>query len=100
MPCGLIISELVSNSLKYAFPQDMNGEIFVSLKFLDGKYEMIIQDNGIGMSEDIDFNNLETLGLLLVSSLIEQLDGEMTINRKQGTEYRIRFEEIKYKSRI
>ena len=100
VPCGLIISELVSNSLKYAFPQDMNGEIFVSLKFVDGKYEMIIQDNGIGMSKDIDFNNLETLGLLLVSSLIEQLDGEMTINRKKGTEYRIRFEEIKYKSRI
>ncbi len=100
VPCGLIISELVSNSLKYAFPSEINGEIFISLKFVDGKYEMIIQDNGIGMSEDIDFNNLETLGLLLVNSLIEQLNGEMTINRKQGTEYRIRFEEIKYKSRI
>ena len=100
VPCGLIISEVVSNSLKYAFPKGMNGEIFVSLKFVDGKYEMIIRDNGIGMSEDIDFNNLETLGLLLVNSLTEQLDGEMTINRKQGTEYRIRFEEIKYKNRM
>ena len=100
VPCGLIISELVSNSLKYAFPNEINGEIFISLKFVDGKYEMIIRDNGIGMSEDIDFNNLETLGLLLVNSLIEQLDGEMVLNRKQGTEYWIRFEEIKYKNRM
>jgi two-component sensor histidine kinase len=100
VPCGLIISELVSNSLKYAFPPGMNGEIFVSLKFVDNKYELIIRDNGVGMSEEIDFNNLETLGLLLVNNLTEQIDGEMAINRKQGTEFMIRFEEIKYKNRM
>ena len=100
VPCGLIISELVSNCLKYAFPPGMNGEIFISLKFVDNKYELIIGDNGVGMSEKIDFNNLETLGLLLVNNLTEQLDGEMTVNRKQGTEFRIRFEEIKYKNRM
>jgi PAS domain S-box-containing protein len=100
VPCGLIISELVSNSLKYAFPNEMNGEIFVSLKFVDNKYEMIIRDNGIGMSDEVDFKNLETLGLLLVNSLTEQIDGEMTINTNQGTEFRIRFEEIKYKKRM
>jgi PAS domain S-box-containing protein len=100
VPCGLIISELVSNSLKYAFPAGMNGKIFVSLKFMNNKYELIIRDNGIGMSDDIDFNNLETLGLLLVNNLTEQLDGEMTINRKQGTEFGIRFKEIKYKNRM
>jgi two-component system, sensor histidine kinase PdtaS len=100
VPCGLIISELVSNSLKYAFPNGMNGEIFVSLKFVDNKYEMIIRDNGVGMSDEIDFNNLETLGLLLVNSLTEQIDGEMTINRIEGTEFMIRFDEIKYKNRM
>ena len=88
VPCGLIISELVSNSLKYAFPPGMNGEIFISLKFVDNKYELIIRDNGVGLSDDIDFNNLETLGLLLVNNLTDQIDGEMTINRKQETEFR------------
>jgi two-component sensor histidine kinase len=67
---------------------------------MNNKYELIIRDNGIGMSDDIDFNNLETLGLLLVNNLTEQLDGEMTINRKQGTEFGIRFKEIKYKNRM
>ena len=100
VPCGLIISELVSNCLKYAFPPGMTGEIFISLKFIDDKYELIIRDNGIGLSENIDFNNLETLGLLLVNNLTEQIDGEMTINRKHGTGFRIRFEEIKYKNRM
>ena len=78
----------------------MNGEIFVSLKFVNNKYELIIRDNGLGMSDDIDFNNLQTLGLLLVSNLTEQLDGEMTINRKKGTEFGIIFKEIKYKNRM
>ena len=100
VPCGLIISELVSNSLKYAFPSGMSGEIFVSLKCVKNIYELIIRDNGIGMSDDIDFDNLETLGLLLVNNLTEQLDGDMTINRKQGTTFEIRFKEIKYKNRM
>ena len=100
VPCGLIISELVSNSLKYAFPTGMNGEILVSLKFVDNKYELIISDNGIGIPAEIDLNKLDTLGLLLVTTLTEQIDGEITINRNHGTEFIIRFEEIKYKNRI
>ena len=62
----------------------MDGEIFVSLKFVANKYELIIRDNGVGMSEKIDFNNLDTRGLLLVNNLTEQIDGEMTINREQS----------------
>ena len=100
VPCGLIISELVSNSLKYAFLPETEGEILISLKFIDDKYELIIRDNGIGMPVDIDFNKLETLGLLLVNTLTEQLDGEITIIRDHGTEFIIRFKEQKYKSRI
>ena len=100
VPCGLIISELVSNSLKYAFPNRMSGEILVSLKCIDNKYQLIIKDNGVGMPAEIDLNNLDTLGLLLVSNLTEQLDGEITINRENGTEFIIRFKEIKYKKRI
>jgi PAS domain S-box-containing protein len=100
IPCGLIISELVSNSLKYAFPNDKKGEISVSLKTVDDKYELIIRDNGIGLPDEIDFNNLETLGLLLVTSLTEQIDGELTINRSPGTEFKIKFKELEYTERI
>ena len=100
VPCGLIISELISNSLKYAFPEGMKGEILISLKFIDNEYELIIRDNGIGMPTDIDLNNLKTLGLLLVTSLTEQIDGQITINRNHGTEFIIKFEEVEYKNRI
>jgi two-component system, sensor histidine kinase PdtaS len=99
VPCGLIISELVSNSLKYAFPTEKDGEILVSLKVVDNKYQLIIRDNGIGMPE-LDFSKLKSLGLLLVMNLTDQLDGEITINRNHGTEFIINFEEIKYKKRI
>jgi len=66
------ISELISNSLKYAFPNEMKGEIYVSLKSVADNYQLIINDNGMGLSEEIDFNNPKTLGLLLVNSLTEQ----------------------------
>lgn len=99
VPCGLIISELVSNSLKYAFPTKKIGEILVSLKFRDGKYHLIVSDNGVGMPE-VDVDKLDSLGLLLVFNLTEQLDGEITINRDHGTEFIITFEEINYKKRI
>jgi PAS domain S-box-containing protein len=100
IPCGLIISETVSNSLKYAFPNKMKGEIFISLKSNDDKYELIIRDNGVGLPEEIDFNNLETFGLLLVNNLTEQIDGELTINRSPGTEFKIKFKELEYTERI
>lgn len=100
VPCGLIISELVSNSLKYAFQNDMGGEIFVSLRSVDDYYELIVRDNGVGLPEDIDFNTLDSLGLLLVNSLTEQLDGEIEINRTDGTEFKIKFKESVYNKRI
>jgi len=99
VPCGLIISELVSNSLKYAFPNNNNGEILISLKFKDNKYQLMISDNGVGMPE-VNVDELDSLGLLLVFNLTEQLDGEITINREHGTEFIIQFEETKYKKRI
>ncbi|WP_052374118.1 PAS domain S-box protein [Methanobacterium sp. SMA-27] len=100
VPCGLIISELVSNSLKYAFPNGRKGEVRVSLKSEDDKYELIISDSGIGLPEKLDFDNLESLGLSLVNSLTEQIDGEITINISHGTEFKITFKELSYKDRI
>jgi two-component sensor histidine kinase len=100
VPCGLIISEIVSNSLKYAFPNDMHGEILVSLKSQEDGYELIISDNGIGLPEELDIDNNKSLGLILVKSLTAQIDGDITIHRNLGTEFRINFKELKYKKRM
>ena len=71
----------------------------ISLKCMEGKYQLIIRDNGVGMPE-VDFDQLDSLGLLLVFNLTEQLDGNIIINRNQGTEFIITFEELNYKKRI
>lgn len=99
VPLGLIISELISNSLKYAFPEDKKGEILVSLT-KDEKFELTISDNGIGIPEEIDFNTESTLGLKLVRSLINQVDGTIQLDRTKGTKYTITFHELTYKKRI
>ncbi len=100
VPCGLIISELISNSLKYAFPNDMEGVIYISLKSVDDKYELIIGDTGIGLPKELDLTKIKSLGLLLVNSLTEQIDGKITINRDHGTEFKIIFGELEYSDRI
>ncbi|MFA0833607.1 MAG: PAS domain S-box protein [Methanobacterium formicicum] len=100
VPCGLIINELVSNSLKYAFPQGRGGKIILSLKLRGKYYELIISDNGIGFPEDLDFKNTESLGLQLVNSLVGQINGEIELNRSQGTMFKIIFSKLTYKERI
>ena len=100
VPCGLIISELVSNSLKYAFPDGKVGEIYVSLRSSEDNYELIISDNGIGLPEEFDIKNTKTLGLMLVNSLTEQIDGKISIKRDNGTKYLIVFKESIYTDRI
>jgi len=93
IPCGLIINELVSNSLKHAFPEDREGEIKIALRRTDrNEVELVVSDDGIGIPEDLDFRNTESLGLQLVTSLAEsQLQGKTELNRAKGTEFRIRF---------
>ena len=100
VPCGLIISELVSNSLKYAFPEGKNGKMHLSLKRHNNRYELTVSDNGIGFPEDLDFRNTDSLGLQLVNNLVEQIDGLITIDSNQGTEFKIIFKKLEYKERI
>jgi len=99
LPCGLIISEIISNSLKYAFP-DKKGGIFLSLKRSNDKFSLLISDNGIGFPEDIDFKNSDSLGLQLVNNLVGQLDGEIQLDNSEGTKYQIIFQELNYKNRF
>ncbi len=102
IPCGLIINELISNSLKYAFPDGRVGEINISLRSLDkGERELIVSNDGVSFPKDLDFRNTESLGLQLVTNLVEnQLHGKIELDNSKGTEFQIRFKEIKYKKRM
>ena len=93
IPCGLIINELVSNSLKYAFPEDRKGEIRITLRSVtEHEIELIVSDDGIGISGDLDFKNTDSLGLDLVTILAEgQLKGKIDVDRTGGTTFRILF---------
>ena len=114
---GIIINELFTNSVKYAFPAETGGEIYISLLREQAKndinknetlsklpsdnsqktptaniyYKLTFADNGKGFPEELDFRNLDTLGLQLVNTLVDQLDGELELRRNNGTEFVIRF---------
>ncbi|MFQ5786975.1 MAG: histidine kinase dimerization/phosphoacceptor domain -containing protein, partial [Thermodesulfobacteriota bacterium] len=92
--CGLIINELVSNSLKHAFPKRERGQqIDIELYSENQKCVLSISDNGIGFPKDLNFRKTESLGLQLVLSLTRQLEGSLQLNRKHGTEFKIVFPE-------
>ncbi|MBD2456440.1 PAS domain S-box protein [Nostoc sp. FACHB-87] len=92
IPCGLIINELVSNALKYAFPHQSTGEITVSLEQQDNyNLILIIQDNGVGLPQNFDPKHTKTLGIILVQGLVKQLRGTIEVNSQQGTEFKITF---------
>ena len=99
VPFGLILNELISNSLIHGFPEGKGGELYIRLKIVDDKYEMIVGDTGIGFPEDIDFKKTDSLGLQLVNNLVNQIDGEIELNKNHGTEFKIIFKELKYKER-
>ncbi len=99
IPCGLIINELVTNSVKYAFP-DNQGTLQIRLKTRNDHLEMVIADNGIGLPENLDYENTDSLGLQLVNNLVRQLDGQITLDRSKGTSFTISFQELHYKKRI
>lgn len=92
IPCGLIINELISNSLKHAFPKDKEGEINIDFHSdNNSNLTLIFSDNGIGFPEDIDFRNTESLGLQLVNILVKQLNGTIDFEVNGGTTFRITF---------
>ena len=101
IPCGLIINELVSNSLKYAFTQNLVGEININFNEINPQqFHLSIQDNGSGFPTGFDVENTETLGVRLVRMLTHQLDGTLVIDSQCGTCYHITFLELNYRRRI
>lgn len=98
--CGLIINELVSNSLKYAFPDNRQGKIEITLtlrSLADDELVLTVSDDGIGIPKDLDFKNTHSLGLHLVTILTqEQLNGTITLRRKRGTHFTIKFRHMNH----
>lgn len=94
IPCGLIINELVSNSLIHAFPGGKSGEVCVKLDHKLDTHTIVVKDNGIGFPENVDFRETETLGIQLVNDLVKQLNGKIKLERKGGTEFVIIFKDI------
>ncbi|MBE8996851.1 PAS domain-containing protein [Nostoc sp. LEGE 12447] len=92
IPCGLIINELVSNALKYAFVGNIRGEIEVKFyQKSESILTLIIRDNGIGLPENFDSKKAKTLGITLVQGLVKQLRGKLEIASHQGTQFKITF---------
>jgi PAS domain S-box-containing protein len=95
IPCGLLINELITNSLKYGWKDGENGVISIRLKEVKNIVELEIKDNGVGLPVEFEDMNSDTLGLQLVVTLAEQLDAELKVDVKGGTKYLIKFENIK-----
>lgn len=95
IPCGLIITELLSNAIKYAFPDDRAGTIWVEFRDLGDRLRLSVCDNGVGLPDDFDLDESESLGLQLVTSLTEQLHGELDIQSEPRMCFAIEFKRPK-----
>ena len=102
IPLGIVINELVTNSFKYAFFGRDKGKIRIRLRREEigeckteeckiASFILSISDNGVGIPEDLEIEDYDSLGLQLVTSLVDQLDGELELKRDNGTEFIIRF---------
>jgi PAS domain S-box-containing protein len=91
IPCGLIVNELVSNALKYAFPDGKKGKISITLSEKKGIKKLVVKDNGVGIPPKINYLNTDSLGLQLVVTLVQQVNGELEFINKNGAEFIINF---------
>jgi PAS domain S-box-containing protein len=98
VPLGIIVNELISNSLKYAFTENQEGRIRIQLCREEQNNEMhnslfclTVSDNGKGIPEDLELEDIESLGLQLVTTLVDRLDGQIELKRSHGTEFKITF---------
>jgi len=89
IPVGLIVNELISNSLKYAFPDGKTGEISLAIQKVDHTLTILFKDNGVGIPSGFDWRNAPSLGLRLVITLVDQLDGTIELDRSSGTAFTI-----------
>ncbi len=93
IPLGLIINELVNNTIKYAFPNNNKGNLYVGFKKNGNHYTFTFEDDGIGLPDNFDLNNLTSLGLIVVQNLTLQINGTLSIKECNGTGFKIEFDE-------
>ncbi len=99
VPCSLIINELVSNALKHAFPAGRAGRLTIEIgPREDGAFSLIVSDDGVGLPEGFDITVTDSLGLQIVVLLVEQLNGSLDVDGREGTRYAIAFREAREKS--
>ncbi len=96
IPCGMLLNELVSNSLKYAFPDGKTGRVTMALHTLEDGYELLVSDTGVGLPEGFQVEQTESLGLKLVAGWARQVQGEYTLTPlepegMEGTQFRLVF---------
>ncbi|MGB0881925.1 MAG: histidine kinase dimerization/phosphoacceptor domain -containing protein, partial [Vicingaceae bacterium] len=91
IPCGLILNELISNALKYAFTDGKKGIIKIELFEKNDLINLIVEDNGLGLPNTINYKETDSLGLQLVMTLAEQIDAKVELNNKKGAKYTIIF---------
>ena len=95
IPLGFLITELVSNCLKHAWLEQGEGEVRITLKpTSDSEFELVVRDNGVGMSEAPDLEDPKSMGFALIAAYVEQLHGEVEFTGSKGTEVRIKFREV------
>ena len=100
IPCGLLVNEVITNSLKYAWGDEGSGNINIKLRKEGNLILLEIGDDGKGLPDEFDLIKSDTLGLQLIITLIEQLDGELSVDISKGTKYLIKFEDIKPNSHV
>lgn len=93
IPLGLILNEIITNSMKYGFPGDLKGKVFIDLSKKGKTYTLRVGDDGVGLPEDLDIEKTDSLGMQLITNLISQIDGEFELKRENGTEFIIKFME-------
>ncbi|MCC7564229.1 MAG: PAS domain S-box protein [Methanobacterium sp.] len=93
VPLGLIVNELITNSMKHGFVGDSNGEINIDFHKDGDEFVLVVEDTGVGLPDDIDFRNTSTLGLQLVNNLTTQINGKIELDTENGTKFRITFKE-------
>jgi len=100
VPCGLLLNELISNALKHAFPEGRTGVVRIGMhRRPDGGVELSVADDGVGLSDAVDYHRAESMGLQIVNLLASQLDGTIAVDRTAGTAIVLTFREPKYKPR-
>lgn len=92
IPCGLIVNELMTNILKHAFPEGQRGSVLLSLhETEDEMLVLVVHDDGVGIRDDIDILHSDTLGMVLITLLVQQIGGTIALDRQKGTSFTIKF---------